>query len=186
VLPTSAESGGGLEQSYELLAWVARSGARRGLDPSRIALGGDASGGALAAGLALAVKERCGPMLAAQFLLCPGGLFAPPIFSDRTSVLTGLPPTLVIIAEAALPSDDGCAYAAALLAAGVRAVAVRYLGTRHGFPWSDVQAPATRAVVDQAAQFLIDAFWLSPAAGIAAGPLPRAAAAKDQGKPQGL
>ncbi|MEV4347840.1 alpha/beta hydrolase [Actinoplanes sp. NPDC049596] len=73
--------------------------------------------------------------------------------------LAGLPPALIIGAEADPVRDEGEAYAARLRDAGVDATAVRVLGMVHDFasltPLRD--RPATRAAVEQGAAFLRDA-----------------------------
>lgn len=60
-----------LEQCCSLLKWIRRDGQRRGLDPRRIALAGDATGATLATGLALRASEDDTQGLRAQVLLCP-------------------------------------------------------------------------------------------------------------------
>ncbi|GIF10116.1 alpha/beta hydrolase [Actinoplanes teichomyceticus] len=76
-----------------------------------------------------------------------------------TEQLAGLPPALVIVAEADVLRDEGEAYAARLRAAGVPVTAVRYQGAVHDFVTLDAlrDTYAARAATAQAAAFLRDA-----------------------------
>lgn len=154
-----------VDDMVRALTWLRGPEApRHGLDPARIAVAGDSSGGHLAAVTARRARAA-GIRLAGQLLVCPVidpmadypaldeyGLdreemrffwdaFAPPGV-DRTrpdldplrADLTGLPPTVVITAELDLLSAEGERYAAGLLAAGVPVTAVRYQGLIHNFP----------------------------------------------------
>jgi len=60
-----------LEDCYAGLVWLHASAAELGLDASRIAVGGASAGGGLAAGVALAARDRGGPPLVFQFLVYP-------------------------------------------------------------------------------------------------------------------
>ncbi|WP_405431226.1 alpha/beta hydrolase [Micromonospora sp. NBC_00617] len=59
------------EDCYAGLVWLARHAAGLGLDPERIVVSGNSAGGCLAAGLALAARDRGGPPLLGQMLQCP-------------------------------------------------------------------------------------------------------------------
>jgi acetyl esterase len=60
-----------IRESYAALTWVARHGASRQLDGSRIAIAGDSVGATIATTLTLLANERSGPALAAQVLFYP-------------------------------------------------------------------------------------------------------------------
>jgi acetyl esterase len=60
-----------IEQAYTATAWVAEHGAAFGIDPSRLAVAGDGTGGTLATVTTLLAKERGGPPIDFQVLLYP-------------------------------------------------------------------------------------------------------------------
>jgi acetyl esterase len=59
------------DDAYAALQWVAADAATLGIDASRIAVGGDSSGGNLATVAALTARERGGPALRLQVLVYP-------------------------------------------------------------------------------------------------------------------
>lgn len=59
------------EDAYAALCHAAEAGAEIGVDPARLAVGGDSAGGNLAAVTALLARERGGPRLAFQLLVYP-------------------------------------------------------------------------------------------------------------------
>ncbi|OPG07213.1 alpha/beta hydrolase [Microbispora sp. GKU 823] len=60
-----------VEDCYAGLAWTAAHAADLGIDAGRLAVGGVSAGGGLAAGTALLARDRGGPALVLQLLLCP-------------------------------------------------------------------------------------------------------------------
>src|SRR5579871_1847749 len=59
------------EDAHAAARWVAEHAAEIGADPRRVAVGGDSSGGNLAAATALMARDRGGPGLAFQLLVYP-------------------------------------------------------------------------------------------------------------------
>lgn len=60
-----------VEDCYAGLRWACANSAELDLDPDRIVVMGGSAGGGLAAGVALLARDRGGPRLAGQLLLCP-------------------------------------------------------------------------------------------------------------------
>ncbi|KDN22056.1 alpha/beta hydrolase [Amycolatopsis rifamycinica] len=93
----------------------------------------------------------------------PGDLDEPTAAPLRADVgdLSGLPPALVITAEADVVRDEAEQYARHLRRSGVPVTATRYLGTTHDFVSLRAlrDTPAARAAVHQGGTFLHDALW---------------------------
>lgn len=69
----------GLHDCFAALSWVHDHAAELGVDPARIAVGGDSAGGGLAASLAQLAQDRDGPAICFQLLVYP-------MLDDRTVV----------------------------------------------------------------------------------------------------
>jgi acetyl esterase/lipase len=73
-----------LEDCYAGLAWLHAQASRIGIDPARIAVGGESAGGGIAAGLALLARDRAEFPIIAQMLTYP-------MLDDRTAVAEDFP-----------------------------------------------------------------------------------------------
>ncbi len=61
----------GLDDCYAAMVWVTATAGDLGVDPDRVAVGGDSAGGNLAAVVALAARDRGGPAVRFQLLVYP-------------------------------------------------------------------------------------------------------------------
>jgi acetyl esterase/lipase len=71
-----------VEDSYAGLVWTAANAEELGIDPDRLLVAGASAGGGLAAALALLARDRGGPELIGQLLMCP-------MLDDRNDSLSG-------------------------------------------------------------------------------------------------
>ncbi|QNP75439.1 alpha/beta hydrolase [Streptomyces roseirectus] len=96
-----------------------------------------------------------------EYADAPHDLTEPTAAPARASAadLAGLPPALIVSAEADVVRDEGEQYARLLRRAGVAVTAVRYLGTVHDFVSLNAlrDSPPSRAAVSQGARFLASA-----------------------------
>ena len=70
-----------LEDAYTALAWLVSEADGLGIDPGQVVLEGVSAGGGLAAATALLARDRGGPQLAGQMLVCP-------MLDDRNDTLS--------------------------------------------------------------------------------------------------
>ena len=59
------------EDAYAAFVWLTANAATFGVDPTRVAVGGDSAGGGLAAGVALRARDSGGPPIMHQLLVYP-------------------------------------------------------------------------------------------------------------------
>jgi acetyl esterase/lipase len=111
-----------VEDAYAALTWLVGDADVLGLDPTCVVVEGISAGGGLAAALALLVRDRGGPALAGQLLICP-------MLDDRNETASGHQ-------MAGVGSWDRTANATAWAA---------YLGDRAGGPDTSAYAAAARA-----------------------------------------
>ena len=158
-----------LEDCYAGLVWFAGQGF------SRLIVGGGSAGGGLSAGVALLARDRGGPDLAGQLLLCPmlddrtsadlpdlvwtreandfgwrsllAGRTSPYAAPARMPDLSGLPPAFVEVGGAELFRDEDVAYAQRLASAGVPTELHVWADAHHGFDRFAPESEVTRAAL---------------------------------------
>ena len=124
------------EDCYSALAWTVDRGSELGLDPIRIAVGGESAGGNLAAVLALMVQDRGGPPLALQLLEVPvtditseAGAHTSVTLFGKGYGLDASDIDTFAAAYLANPADGSHPYASPLLAADLAGVASAHVFT---------------------------------------------------------
>jgi acetyl esterase/lipase len=159
-----------LEDCYAGLVWFAETFAS-----GKLIVGGGSAGGGLSAGVALLARDRGGPALAGQLLLCPmlddrtstdlpdlvwtreandfgwrsllNGQTSPYAAPARMTDLRGLPPAFVEVGGAELFRDEDVDYAQRLARAGVPTELHVWAGAHHGFDRFAPEAEVTRAAL---------------------------------------
>lgn len=115
------------EECFAVIGWVARQAATIGADATRIAVGGDSAGANLAAAVALMSRDRGGPPLALQLLVCPALDHSPgyPSYSENGEGYVLTSASMRWFWQQYLGDTAGCpaAYAAPMLAADLSGVA---------------------------------------------------------------
>ncbi|GLY36736.1 esterase [Amycolatopsis sp. NBRC 101858] len=159
-----------LEDCYAGLVWFASA-----FGFEKLIVGGGSAGGGLSAGVALLARDRGGPALAGQLLLCPmlddrtsadlpglvwsreandfgwrsllNGRTSPYAAPARMADLGGLPPAFVEVGGAELFRDEDVAYAQRLAQAGVPAELHVWADAHHGFDRFAPESEVTRAAL---------------------------------------
>ncbi len=146
-----------IEDSYGALAWAVANTERLGIDPRRVAIGGDSAGGNIAAAVCLMARDRGSPAIGLQLLVNPALDFTAYdakgfeeskqyreyYLKDPTDAnkpyaspmlardVAGLPPAFVITGDQDVLMPEGEAYVRRLRVAGVPANAYRQIGKGH-------------------------------------------------------
>ncbi|KAJ5642095.1 hypothetical protein N7490_006095 [Penicillium lividum] len=135
-----------IEDCYAGLKWTGMNARSLGINPKCLMVVGSSAGGGLAAGTALLARDRDGPELCAQVLICPmlddrnltisiQHIYAAPA---RATDLSNLPATFIDVGTAEVFRDEAVAYASLLWKCGVQAELHVWSGGFHGF---DLLAP---------------------------------------------
>lgn len=180
-----------LMEIQAVISWVRRNGNELGIDPDRLAIGGDSAGANLSIATCLKLRQAQGLAAIRGMLLCYGVYDArfdtqsylryadpayvlsrdemldfwanyvrgpddydDPLVSPLRAELTGLPPTLMIIAERDVLYDENIDMVKKLSAAGVDVDSKVYKGTIHSFLEAMSMAEVSRRALGDAATWL--------------------------------
>lgn len=182
----------GVEDSYAATAWAQENHQQLGAAGKQIAIAGDSAGANFAAAVSLMARERRGPRISCQLLICPVLSFVEELKGDFSTFQrfadfqladfdfarklylpnradwehphasplsakddTGLPPTLMQVAECDVFRDQAHEYGLRLRRAGVDAQVTEYHGMMHDFPAFGTFFPQPmRQATDEAGKFL--------------------------------
>ncbi|KAJ5728931.1 uncharacterized protein N7483_003439 [Penicillium malachiteum] len=139
-----------IEDCYAGLKWTSMNAKSLGINPDCLMIAGSSAGGGLAAGTALLARDRGGPLLCAQVLICPMlddrnvtvssqqkmSAYTLPLREPLTS--PNSPPAFIDVGTAEVFRDEAVAYATLLWKSGVQAELHVWSGGFHGF---DLLAP---------------------------------------------
>lgn len=181
-----------LDRIEALMLWLGDHGSTLGIDPHRLALGGDSAGANLAIATALRLRER-GAMYLLRAILSNYGYFTPEISDDAEARFGGpesnldraeaqayfvnylsdweietrdplacpiladlrnLPPTMLVIPECDLLTEQSLAMRSKLETAGVEVDARLYRGATHSFLEAMSMAEVARSAIRDGALFL--------------------------------
>ncbi|MCX7306569.1 MAG: alpha/beta hydrolase [Afipia sp.] len=100
----------GFDDCYAALTWMGAHGDSIGIDPMKIAVAGESSGGNLAAACALAARDRAGPKIVQQFLNYPalGINFETSSYRENADAPILSRPEMEYFWRAYLSGDLGC------------------------------------------------------------------------------
>jgi acetyl esterase/lipase len=132
----------GVEDCYAALIWFHEHAADLGVDPARIAVGGQSAGGGLAAAVSLMARDRGGPPVCFQFLGIPE--LDDRLETDSMKAFTDTPlwhrPNAELSWKYYLgtwPADDASPYAAPARAADLSGLPPAYVTTMEFDPLRD-------------------------------------------------
>ncbi|KAJ5938299.1 hypothetical protein N7466_001433 [Penicillium verhagenii] len=148
-----------IEDCYAGLKWTSMNAKSLEINPDCLMIAGSSAGGGLAAGTALAARDRGGPLLCAQVLICP-------MLDDRNVTVSSqqyVDEAFIDVGTAEVFRDEAIAYATLLWKSGVQAELHVWSGGFHGF---DLLAPnATLSINAREARSawqttMLTTFWL--------------------------
>ena len=142
----------GLDDCVAAVAWVVANAGELGVDPERVAVGGDSSGGNLAAAACLVARDRGGPPIAFQLLIYPVLAFGydTPSYAENAEgyFLTAVAMRWFSDQYLSRPEHAADPYAAPLLAADLAGLPPAHMVTAEYDPLRDEDEAYVAAMAD--------------------------------------